>query len=189
MGAVTEERRRVGVSAGRPAGAPVGQPEFPRTWSSPGCGGARLLYRHARCPGRQRRAASHRPRPGRWHHRPAVGGRRLHAHVRRPAALGRRVVRPHWGTSGARDWTADVRCRFGGLRPRARDAHPDRSATVTLPLAALRNRSSSSILIRRLLDALDAEYRSKYGRYGAHYVDPMVSPDARAARRQLLPRA
>src|SRR5436305_492053 len=28
MGAVTEERRRVGVSAGRPAGTPVGQPDF-----------------------------------------------------------------------------------------------------------------------------------------------------------------
>ena len=37
-------------------------------------------------------------------------------------------------------------------------------------------------------DALDAEYRSKYGRYGAQYVDPMVSPDARAATRKLLPR-
>jgi hypothetical protein len=29
-------------------------------------------------------------------------------------------------------------------------------------------------------DAVDAAYRSKYGRYGPTYVDPMVAPDARA---------
>jgi hypothetical protein len=38
-------------------------------------------------------------------------------------------------------------------------------------------------------DALDAEYRSKYRRYAAQCVDPMVSPDARAATLKLLPRA
>jgi hypothetical protein len=37
-------------------------------------------------------------------------------------------------------------------------------------------------------DALDAEYRSKYGRYGARYVDPMVSAEARAATIKLIPR-
>lgn len=37
-------------------------------------------------------------------------------------------------------------------------------------------------------DALDAEYRSKYGRYGSQYVDPMVSPKARAATLKLTPR-
>jgi hypothetical protein len=42
---------------------------------------------------------------------------------------------------------------------------------------------------RSVADALDAEYRSKYRRYGAQYVDPMVSPDARAATLKLLSRA
>ena len=37
-------------------------------------------------------------------------------------------------------------------------------------------------------DALDAEYRSKYRRYGPQYVDPMVAPDARAATLKLVPR-
>ena len=36
-------------------------------------------------------------------------------------------------------------------------------------------------------DALDAEYRSKYGRYGARYVEPMVSAEARAATIKLIP--
>ena len=36
-------------------------------------------------------------------------------------------------------------------------------------------------------DALDAEYQSKYGRYGARYVDPMVSAEARAATIKLIP--
>ena len=36
-------------------------------------------------------------------------------------------------------------------------------------------------------DALDAEYQSKYGRYGARYVDPMLSAEARAATIKLIP--
>ena|SRR5207302_5100638 len=36
-------------------------------------------------------------------------------------------------------------------------------------------------------DALDAEYQSKYGRYGARYVDPMLSTEARAATIKLIP--
>ncbi|HEY7065100.1 MAG TPA: DUF2255 family protein [Chloroflexota bacterium] len=37
-------------------------------------------------------------------------------------------------------------------------------------------------------DALDAAYRTKYRRYGASYVDLMVSPEARATTLKLLPR-
>jgi hypothetical protein len=37
-------------------------------------------------------------------------------------------------------------------------------------------------------DALDAEYRSKYGRYGDSYVGPMTAPDARSTTLELRPR-
>ena len=37
-------------------------------------------------------------------------------------------------------------------------------------------------------DALDAAYRTKYRRYDARYVDPMVAPEARAATIKLVPR-
>ena len=37
-------------------------------------------------------------------------------------------------------------------------------------------------------DQVDAAYRSKYGHYEAQYVDPMMTPDARAATIQLVPR-
>ncbi|MBB5159318.1 DUF2255 family protein [Saccharopolyspora phatthalungensis] len=35
---------------------------------------------------------------------------------------------------------------------------------------------------------IDDTYRAKYRRYGARYVDPMVSPEARATTIKLLPR-
>lgn len=35
--------------------------------------------------------------------------------------------------------------------------------------------------------AIDDAYRTKYQRYGARYVEPMVAPDARAATLQLVP--
>jgi hypothetical protein len=38
-------------------------------------------------------------------------------------------------------------------------------------------------------DQIDAAYRTKYRRYGARYVDPMVAPEARAATIKLVPRA
>jgi hypothetical protein len=38
-------------------------------------------------------------------------------------------------------------------------------------------------------DDLDAAYRAKYRRYGARFVDPMVSAEARAATIKLVPRA
>ena len=38
-------------------------------------------------------------------------------------------------------------------------------------------------------DQLDAAYRTKYGRYGAQYVDPMVGPEARATTLKLVPRS
>lgn len=38
-------------------------------------------------------------------------------------------------------------------------------------------------------DALDAAFRTKYGRYDAKYVDPTVTPMARAATLKLVPRA
>jgi hypothetical protein len=38
-------------------------------------------------------------------------------------------------------------------------------------------------------DQIDAAYRTKYRRYGASYVDPMVAPEARAATIRLVPRA
>jgi hypothetical protein len=36
-------------------------------------------------------------------------------------------------------------------------------------------------------DAIDAAYRTKYGRYSPTYVDPMVAPEARAATLRLVP--
>lgn len=38
-------------------------------------------------------------------------------------------------------------------------------------------------------DLVDAAYRSKYGHYSAQYVDPMVTPTARATTTKLVPRA
>jgi hypothetical protein len=38
-------------------------------------------------------------------------------------------------------------------------------------------------------DAIDAAYRMKYRRYAASYVDPMASPEARAATIKLVPRS
>ena len=38
-------------------------------------------------------------------------------------------------------------------------------------------------------DQIDAAYRTKYRRYGARYIDPMVAPRARAATLKLVPRA
>jgi hypothetical protein len=37
-------------------------------------------------------------------------------------------------------------------------------------------------------DQIDADYRSKYGHYDAQYVDPMLTPQARTATIQLVPR-
>jgi len=41
---------------------------------------------------------------------------------------------------------------------------------------------------RDIDDGLDAAYPSKYRRYGAHFVNLMVSPEARAATIKLVPR-
>ena len=38
-------------------------------------------------------------------------------------------------------------------------------------------------------DQIDAAYRTKYRRYGARYVDPMVAPEARATTLKLVPRS
>ena len=38
-------------------------------------------------------------------------------------------------------------------------------------------------------DQIGAAYRTKYRRYGARFVDPMVAPEARAATLKLVPRA
>ena len=38
-------------------------------------------------------------------------------------------------------------------------------------------------------DAIGAAYRTKYRRYAASYVDPMLSPEARAATIKLVPRS
>jgi len=40
-----------------------------------------------------------------------------------------------------------------------------------------------------LNEAIDAAYRTKYHRYGARYVEPMVGPEARATTIQLVPRS
>ena len=40
-----------------------------------------------------------------------------------------------------------------------------------------------------LNDQIDAAYRTKYRRYGAQYVNPMVAPEARAATIKLVPRS
>jgi hypothetical protein len=37
-------------------------------------------------------------------------------------------------------------------------------------------------------DQIDAAYRTKYRRYGARYIDPMLAPGARAATIKLVPR-
>jgi hypothetical protein len=39
-----------------------------------------------------------------------------------------------------------------------------------------------------IADQIDAAYRTKYRRYDARYVDPMVAPEARAATIKLVPR-
>jgi hypothetical protein len=39
-----------------------------------------------------------------------------------------------------------------------------------------------------LNDEIDDAYRTKYKRYGASYVDPIVTPEARAATLELVPR-
>ena len=39
-----------------------------------------------------------------------------------------------------------------------------------------------------IADQIDAAYRTKYRRYGARYVDPVVAPEARAATIKLVPR-
>jgi hypothetical protein len=36
---------------------------------------------------------------------------------------------------------------------------------------------------------IDVGYRTKYGRYGPRYVDPMVAPEARSTTIKLVPRA
>ncbi len=38
-------------------------------------------------------------------------------------------------------------------------------------------------------EAIDVAYRTKYRRYDARFVDPMVAPEARAATIKLVPRA
>jgi hypothetical protein len=38
-------------------------------------------------------------------------------------------------------------------------------------------------------DQIDAAYRTKYRRYGAQYVNPIVAPEARAATIKLVPRS
>ena len=38
-------------------------------------------------------------------------------------------------------------------------------------------------------DQIDAAYRTKYRRYAARYVDPIVAPEARAATIKLVPRS
>ena len=40
-----------------------------------------------------------------------------------------------------------------------------------------------------LNDQIDAAYRTKYRRYGARFVNPMVGPEARAATVKLVPRS
>jgi hypothetical protein len=40
-----------------------------------------------------------------------------------------------------------------------------------------------------LNDAIDAAYRTKYGRYSDSYVTPMVGPEARATTIKLVPRS
>ena len=37
-------------------------------------------------------------------------------------------------------------------------------------------------------DEIEAAYRTKYGHYGASYVDPMFTPEARGATLELVPR-
>jgi hypothetical protein len=38
-------------------------------------------------------------------------------------------------------------------------------------------------------DEIEAAYRTKYQRYGASYIDPLLTPDARAATLELVPRS
>jgi hypothetical protein len=38
-------------------------------------------------------------------------------------------------------------------------------------------------------DEIETAYRTKYQRYGASYIDPLLTPDARAATLELVPRS
>jgi hypothetical protein len=38
-------------------------------------------------------------------------------------------------------------------------------------------------------DELETAYRTKYRRYGSSYIDPLLTPDARAATLELVPRS
>ena len=71
-------------------------------------------------------AARHRPgQPGRRDHRGLVGGgfRRLHAGVRRAAAVGRGDGRPVRAAPGVPGWTRPVHGGVGGLRAAANPRH------------------------------------------------------------------
>ena len=93
-----------------------------------GGGGARVLHRHVRRRGGQRRAAVDPDRSRRRDLRSAVGGRRLHVDVRRPAARRRSVQRPpraHAGrSSSASSASSPRRRRAASPRVSARWSRP-----------------------------------------------------------------
>ena len=79
-------------------------------------------------------------------------------------------VRSYRGRGGA--WFRSVMQRPEG---HVRAGGADRDVTFSEPTGADQ-------------DAIDQAYRSKYARYASSYVEPMVSPDARAATLQLIAR-
>ena len=83
-----------------------------------GGGRARVLHRHVRRRGGQRRAAVDPDRSRRRDHRAAVGGRRLHVDVRRAAARRGALQRSPRGPPGVRRRRRRVRRRVGGVRSR-----------------------------------------------------------------------
>ena len=70
----------------------------------------------------------------------------------------------HWFRAAQKSHEGEINA--SGIRKRVRFVESDNAQTA---------------------DAIDDAYRSKYRRYGARYVEPMVAPDARAATLQLVP--
>ncbi len=88
--------------------------------------GRRVLHDDRRPDDRQRLAAHDRPRSALHPDRPAVGGDRVRAHVRRPAAVGWPRRRSAWPPACPDGRAHTVHGRVAGLRAREERGLPDR---------------------------------------------------------------
>jgi hypothetical protein len=73
--------------------------------------------------------------------------------------------------------------------PRIGSAARRTGTKVTSAPAVSTRTSSSSEADDEVNDEVETAYRTKYQRYGASYVDPLLTPDARAATLELVPRS